>query len=158
RWSAERIRTQQRDRVRALLARAIASSPFHQRRLAGIDPATFELADLPRIPVMTKADLMDRFEDVVTDRELTLAAAERALAATTTRPVPILDRYIALASGGSSGRRGVFVFDRDALTDFVCSLMRALVARITALGMPRLAISFVGAASAVHATGAAHEL
>src|SRR5262249_43101865 len=91
RWSAERIRTQQRDRVRALLARAIASSPFHRRRVAGIDPATFELADLPRIPVMTKADLMDRFEDVVTDRELTLAGAERALAATTTRPVPILD-------------------------------------------------------------------
>ena len=36
----------QRDRLRALLARAIAGSPFHAGRLRGVDPDRFELSDL----------------------------------------------------------------------------------------------------------------
>ncbi len=56
-WSAERLAGFQRDRLRALLARAIECSPFHAERLRGIDPRQFELADLPRLPVMTKAQI-----------------------------------------------------------------------------------------------------
>jgi phenylacetate-coenzyme A ligase PaaK-like adenylate-forming protein len=56
----------QRARLRRLLAHAVAHSPLHAKRLAGIDPATFELADLPELPVMTKADMMDRLDDVFT--------------------------------------------------------------------------------------------
>jgi len=51
--------------VRALLAVAIERSPFHARRLSGIDPTTFELADLARLPVMTKAEMMHHFDDMV---------------------------------------------------------------------------------------------
>ena len=55
-WDAGRLAVHQRDRLRALLARAIADSPFHAGRLRGVDPDRFELADLARLPVMTKAD------------------------------------------------------------------------------------------------------
>jgi phenylacetate-CoA ligase len=54
-WDAGRLAAYQRDRLRALLARAIARSPFHAARLRGVDPDRFELADLARLPVMTKA-------------------------------------------------------------------------------------------------------
>jgi hypothetical protein len=37
-----------------LLASATRRSAFHARRLDGVDPARFELADLPRLPVMTR--------------------------------------------------------------------------------------------------------
>ncbi len=156
RWDAATIRARQREQLRALLAHAIANSPFHRARLAGIDPHTFELADLQRLPVMTKHDMMERLDDVFTDRRLTVDAVERALGATRTAPVPIDDRFIAMASGGSSGRRGVFVFDVAAAVDYVGCLSRALVARLRASGGPPpggIPIAFVAAASAVHATG-----
>jgi phenylacetate-CoA ligase len=75
--------------------------------------------------------------------------------------VPILDEYFALTSGGSSGRRGVFVFDRGTAATFVASLTRSLVARLQAQGGPPpggLHVAMVGAPSAVHATGAVESL
>ena len=70
-WDVGRIEAHQRDHLRALLAHAIEYSPFHRRRLAGIDPGSFELRDLARLPVMTKSMMMDEFDDVVTDARIT---------------------------------------------------------------------------------------
>ena len=53
-WPAARIATHQRDALRSLLRTAIARSPFHARRLTGVDPEVFELADLGSLPVMTR--------------------------------------------------------------------------------------------------------
>jgi phenylacetate-coenzyme A ligase PaaK-like adenylate-forming protein len=158
RWSAGEVDAYRREGLRALLAHAAAHSPFHGRRLAGIDVARFEPADLARLPVMTKSDMMDNLDDVFTDRRLTAAVVERALVATTTVPVPIFDEYLALTSGGSSGRRGVFVLDRRAAVQFIASLSRSLMARLQATGGPPpggLNVAMVGAPSAVHATGSA---
>jgi phenylacetate-CoA ligase len=157
-WSAERIESAQRDGLRKLLAHAVAHSPFHRQRLAGIDVAGIEPDGLASLPVMTKTDMMAAIDGVFTDRRLTLAAIEQALAATGSEPVPILGRYMALATGGSTGRRGVFVFDPAAKATFVLSIIRSLLARLHAAGgIPPggLPMAMVGAASAVHATGAA---
>ena len=81
-WDAARLREWQRDRLRALLAQVTQRSAFHARRLRGVDPARFELADLDSLPVMTKAQMMADFDDVVTDKRMNRAATERALAAT----------------------------------------------------------------------------
>jgi phenylacetate-CoA ligase len=67
-----------------------------------------------------------------------------------------LDDYVALATGGSSGQRGVHVFDRAALVGYASSLARPLLARLHALGGPPpggLPIAMVAAVSAVHGTG-----
>jgi phenylacetate-CoA ligase len=157
RLGADALAARQRDGLRTLLRHAVAHSPFHARRLAGIDVDRLELADLARLPVMTKADLMDRFDDVVTDRRLTRALCERALAATGTEPRPLFGEYTCLASGGSSGRRGVFVLDAEAKTEFLCVLHRPAVAHAIAHGGPPpagMVMAMVAAASAVHATGA----
>jgi phenylacetate-CoA ligase len=157
-WSAERIEAAQREGLRRLLAHAVAHSPFHRQRLAGTDVAGIEPADLASLPVMTKTDMMAAIGDVFTDRRLTLAAIEQALAATGIEPVPVLDRYMALATGGSTGQRGVFVFDPAAKAMFILSIIRSLLARLHAAGgIPPggLPMVMVGAGSAVHATGAA---
>ena len=104
-WSAAQIAARQLEGLRALLAVARERSPFHARRLRGIDPDRFQLEELPRLPVMTKAELMDDFDDALTDRRVTRALCERALAATTDEPQPLFDAYFCLSSGGSSGRR-----------------------------------------------------
>lgn len=158
-WDRQRIVDAQRQRCRELLAHAAAHSPFHASRIAaaGIDPAEFELTHLQRLPVMTKAELMAGFDQVVTDQRVTRAAAERALSETTTEPSPIDDTFIVLTSGGSSGERGVFVLDTAAMAEFGCLLLRSMMARIRAAGGASpggLTIGIVAAGSAVHATGA----
>jgi phenylacetate-coenzyme A ligase PaaK-like adenylate-forming protein len=161
RWTATQIRAEQRDGLHRLLAHAIEHSPFHRRRLAGIDIDRIHPADLTGLPVMTKADMMTALDDVFTDRRLNRDLVEGALAATADEPVPILDDYLAFASGGSSGRRGVFVVDGAAIVGFLSALSRPLMARLQALGGPPpggLPIAIVAAASAVHATGAAPAL
>ena len=91
RWSPAQLADVQRDRLRALLARAIAGSPFHAARLRGVDPDRFELADLARLPVMTKADMMENFDAATTDRRLTRDLAERHLARSVTEPSLLLE-------------------------------------------------------------------
>jgi phenylacetate-coenzyme A ligase PaaK-like adenylate-forming protein len=160
-WDRTRIETLQRDRLRALLRIAVERSAFHARRLRGVDPDTFELADLPRVPVMTKAEMMNAFDDVVTDRRLSRAVADDAISATTTVPRPIAGELIVLASGGSSGTRGLFAFDVDTFAEYAASLVRLAVARQAAAGPDGRGNGptvIVAASSAIHATGAAPPL
>ena len=160
-WGREQLLAHQRVRLQSLLRDAVAGSPFHARRLAGIDPAEVDPTDLSALPVMTKAQMMDELDDVLTDRALTRAEVEETLAATGDEPRVMRDRYIAFTSGGSSGVRGVFVYDVRASVGFIGPLTRGLAARIQAMdAVPPggLAVGMVGARSAVHPTGAAQGL
>jgi phenylacetate-CoA ligase len=155
-WDGARIAEHQRDRLRALLAHALAHSPFHARRLPRIDPQSFELSDLPALPVMTKDGMMASFDELVTDRRLTLQEVERHLAASSGEPSLLLDDYVCLASGGSSGSRGVFVQSLAEYMDFGASIIRPGMARAIAAGGPGpegLVIGLVAAGSPIHSTG-----
>lgn len=146
----------QRARLRELVAWAAEHSPFYARRLRGLDPTRMELADLPRVPAVTKAELMSDLDDVFTDRRLRRPLLEDALAATKDMPVPVCDEYLVQATGGSSGRRGIFVSDVDAGIEVSAAVTRAVLAyRLAGPGMPRdgLRIGLVAAASPVHSTG-----
>ena len=157
-WDAGRLAVCQRDRLRALLARAIAGSPFHAERLRGVDPDRFELADLPRLPWMTKADMMENFDAATTDRRLTRDLVERHLARSVADPSLLLGEYVVLVSGGSSGRRGLFVQTADEYAEFAASVIRRPMAvALAAGGLPPegLVIGMVGAGSPVHSSGLA---
>jgi len=157
-WDAGRLAAHQRDRLRALLARAMTRSPFHAARLRGVDPDRFELADLARLPVMTKAEMMADFDAVPTDRRLTRDLVERHLAGVVTDPSLLLGGYVGLVSGGSTGQRGLFVQTAGEYAEFVASVTRrALAAAAAGGGLPPegLFIGIVGAATAVHSSGLA---
>ena len=109
RWPADRLRQERRDRLRDLLRVARASSPWHRERLAGVDPDGFEEADLAGLPPMTKDDLMANWDRVVTDHRLTLDLVEGHLAGLESDAY-LFDEVHAVASGGSTGRRGIFVY------------------------------------------------
>ena len=86
------------------------------------------------------------------------AACERALADTKDEPRPLFDAYFCLSSGGSSGRRGVFVKDLEAWTEFSLALNRGEMKRIARAGGPPPGggeIAMIASGSAVHSTGAA---
>jgi phenylacetate-coenzyme A ligase PaaK-like adenylate-forming protein len=105
---------------------------------------------------MSKAEMMDSYDDVVTDRRLGRRAVEEHLAASIETPSLLLDEYVCLASGGSSGLRGVFVHGFGEYADFGASVMRRGWARLVAMGgrpPAGLPVGLVAAAAPIHSTG-----
>jgi phenylacetate-coenzyme A ligase PaaK-like adenylate-forming protein len=153
-WGADRIRDFQTARLRQLLEVACERSPFHAERLSGVDPRSFEPADLPQLPVMHKAEMMDRFDGVVTDRRLRRRHLEELIAATRDEPMPAFGEYLALTSGGSSGLRGIFTFDAPALAEFLLCTSRVMLAGAAAMGPPPADLrgAMLAAGTPIHAT------
>ena len=155
-WNAAQLAAHQRERLRELVQHAAENSPFHARRLRGPDLSQFEVGDLTRLPVMTKSQMMAGFDDVLTDRRLSLRLVEQHLAGSLREPGLLLDQYVCLTSGGSSGLRGIFVQTLAEYADFVASLVRPGYARAIAAGGPPpggLVLGQVTAASPVHSSG-----
>jgi phenylacetate-CoA ligase len=155
-WDARQLADHQREQLRALLACALERSPFHARRLAGIDPGRFEPGQLAELPVMTKQQMMASFDELITDRRVTRARAEQQLTACAHEPSLLDGRYVCLASGGSSGVRGVFVQSAEEYAEFAASVLRSAMAPVFAAGGPPpggLPVTIVAAAAPVHSSG-----
>src|SRR5215203_1522817 len=105
-WPADRLRGEREARLRKLVRTAIARSPWHRERLGHLDIDQLNEDNLAQIPVMTKHDLMADFDRIVSDPRLTLDCIERHLDGLTSDAY-LLNRFHAVASGGSSGHRGV---------------------------------------------------
>ena len=156
-WPADRIEDERRRALRALLALAVERSPWHRKRLGAIDLSRLSEADIESLPVMTKTDLMENFDDVVTDRRVTRELCERHLDAAATDDKYLLGEYHVVASGGSSGQRGVFVYGWDAWAICWASMSRfpqrdwASDPRLA--GVPRVA-AVVAASKATHVSAA----
>jgi phenylacetate-CoA ligase len=156
RWPADRLRRERRDRLRDLLRVAKAASPWHRERLAGVDPDGFEEADLAGLPPMTKDDLMANWDQVVTDRRLTLDLVEGHLAGLESDAY-LFDAFHAVASGGSTGRRGIFAYGwREWAVAYAGFLRPAVWDRAVTpeLADRPLTIAMIGAHNAGHMTSA----
>lgn len=143
-WPAHRLREERTRALRSLVATAVERSPWHRSRLTGIDVDSLMEADIPRLPTMTKSDLMKNFDNIVIDRRVTLDMCEAVLDGRRAGDY-LFGEYRVVASGGSSGRRGVFVYGWDAWAMCYASIVRfqqrdwsndprlAGVARVTAV-------------------------
>jgi phenylacetate-coenzyme A ligase PaaK-like adenylate-forming protein len=155
-WDAGTLERFQRDELRKLLVHAVERSPFHARRLRGIDPEGFELEQLAELPVMSKEQMMSSFDELLTDRRLTRTRVEEHLAALGTEPRLLDGEYVCLASGGSSGLRGVFVQRLEEYLEFVACVVRRGMAGVIAAGGPPPdghPTGIVAAAAPVHSSG-----
>jgi phenylacetate-coenzyme A ligase PaaK-like adenylate-forming protein len=125
-WPAERLWEYRSTRLRNLVRVAVERSSWHRKRLAGVDPGAITEASLAELPVMTKADLMENFDEITTDDQVTLEAVEAYLETVVDRPY-LLDGYTAVASGGSTGARGVFLYDWEGWSTVWVGLFRYLL-------------------------------
>src|SRR3954468_22042794 len=124
-WPLERLHRLRDERLRALLRTAKARSPWHAERLAGVDVDAVTGADMAAIPTMTKTDVMEHWDEIVTDRRLTLELAEAHLERVASEgPAYLLGKYQVVTTGGSSGRRGVFAWDFEGWLGFGLSRER----------------------------------
>src|SRR3954465_3244403 len=153
-WPLERLHRLRDERLRALLRTAKARSPWHRRRLAGVDVDAVTGADLAAIPAMTKTDVMEHWDEIVTDRRLTLELAEAHLERVASEgPAYLLGEYQVVTTGGSSGRRGVFAWDFEGWLGFGLARERPTFwLRRTADGDHEVRRAFVAAAHSTHPT------
>jgi phenylacetate-CoA ligase len=152
RWTRAELAAHQRRRLEELVRHAAASSPFYREHYAGVGLGPAGPVELDRLPTVDKATVMDRFDDLVTDRRLTRAAVEAHLDGLAGDE--LMDgRYRAMATGGSTGRKGVFVADRPEWRQYLAGFFRwnhyiGLKPRLPR----RLPIASIGAARPLHMT------
>lgn len=101
-------RSQKRNLVN-LLRMAKAHSPFYARRLRGVDPDRASLRDIAPI---TKPELMQHFNEVVTDPTLDYEQCHAFVNDPGTLGQLFAGKYVLAHTSGSTGKRGIFAFDR----------------------------------------------
>jgi phenylacetate-coenzyme A ligase PaaK-like adenylate-forming protein len=80
---------------------------------------------LSELPVVTKAQLMEHFDDFVTDPQIRLADVRTHLTSLE-GDEKFLDRYWVSSTSGSTGLRGLFLCDRQEWVTVIASYARAM--------------------------------
>ena len=110
RWTRSQLEAHQAEALHCLRAYAYALSPFYQKFHRGL-----EGRPLSALPVLTKAMLMEHFDDLVTDRTIRLQAVKEYVT-NFKEGERYLDRYWVNTTAGSTGRPGYFLFDEAEWT------------------------------------------
>jgi phenylacetate-CoA ligase len=145
RWPRERLLAYQRGRLREIVQHAAANSPFYREVLGDVGGGDI---DLQKLPVLTKTTLMAEFDRIVTDRRLRLTEIERHLASEQAGE-PLHGEYRIVATGGTTGQRGVMVYDQDAWEMSVANVQRVL--GIVGIA-PKTRVLGIGAPTPLHVT------
>lgn len=117
-WRDERrgaaaIAARQRARLVDLVDVARTSSPYYRARYAGLPPG---VADLQRLPPVTKPELMAHFDEWVTDPAVTRAGVERFVADESRAGDLFLGRYTVWTTSGTTGEPALLVHDQRSWT------------------------------------------
>jgi phenylacetate-CoA ligase len=143
RWPRERLQEHQRDQLEALVRHAAALAPYYRDR---IPAGPVELADLP---ALDKATLMERFDDIVCDRRLRRDALLEHLDGLD-HDALYLGEYRAMTTSGSSGRKGLFVYDRAGFLTTAAQFLRCNEMCGVKPRVPRLKVAFIGGGAPTH--------
>lgn len=114
RATAQALRDRQKARLTALME-AAQNSPIYIERLQGVSPRSATLSD---VPAVTRAELMARFDEWVTDPQIKLADLQAFVADPSRIGQPFLGKYLVWESSGTSHQPGVFVQDARAMAVF----------------------------------------
>ncbi|MGI5488861.1 phenylacetate--CoA ligase family protein [Microtetraspora malaysiensis] len=112
REGAEGIARRQRARLAEAVAYARAHSPYYRELYRALPD---EIDDPARLPVTDKKALMARFDDWVTDPDVTLAKAREFVADPALVGERFQGRYLVATTSGTSGLRGIFLQDERSV-------------------------------------------
>lgn len=105
------IARRQGERLTAMVAYARANSPFYRKLYAGLPDGPVRLEHLP---VTTKKWLMGEFDNWVTDRTVKFADAQ-SFADDPSKVGEKFHGYTLATTSGTSGTKGIFVYDDHAM-------------------------------------------
>lgn len=106
------IAARQRSRLAQVMTAAQRGSRLYRERLQGLSLVS---APLTALPVVTRDELMQRFDDWVTDPRLRLDELRAFIADPARIAEPYLGRYVVWESSGTSAQPGLFVQDAQAM-------------------------------------------
>lgn len=95
-----------------MVAFARARSPFYRRLYQHLPE---HVTDPVLLPVTSKAELMRHFDEWVTDRAVTLSAARAFVEDPALVGEKFLGRYMVGTTSGTTGTRGIFLWDQRSL-------------------------------------------
>ncbi len=145
RWPRERLERFQQARLEALVRHAAGRSPLWRERLPR---GRVRLRDLP---TLDKAAMMERFDELVCDPRLRRDALLEHLDGLD-RDELYLGSYRVMATSGSSGRKGLFAYDRAGWVELLAQFLRYTDWAGSRPRIPRLRIAALGGASPTHMT------
>ncbi|GAA4586056.1 coenzyme F390 synthetase [Planotetraspora phitsanulokensis] len=106
------IAQRQRSRLADIVAHARAHSPYFRESYRGLPEG---VDDPALLPVTDKKTLMARFDDWVTDRDVTLEKAQAFVADPALVGEWFQGRYLVVTTSGTSGLRGIFLLDKQGV-------------------------------------------
>ncbi len=107
--SRDRLAALQQKRLKSLVKFAKENSPFYQKLYAEIGDA-FSLSDLAPV---SKPELMAHFDDVLTDRAITVARIDDFTQDLDNIGRMIDDKYLIFKTSGSTGNPAVVLYDKQ---------------------------------------------
>ena len=120
-WSRTELAAHQRAAFLHIVQHARTASAFYRERYQGIETsADFDPA---RLPVTDKRQLMDNFDAVITNPRLHRGDVERQLARASGDEF-LFGQYRVVATAGTSGLRGIFIYDRSAWRTVLANTFR----------------------------------
>lgn len=106
----KRIQLQQR-RLQDLLAYAKVNSPYYAKLYQGIE----ETESLTNLPVTNKVDMMNYFDQWMTDRSITREKVDRFMADTSNVGRKMDGKYLVYTTSGSTGNPCIVLYDETAI-------------------------------------------
>lgn len=119
-WSRERIVSFQRSALQSALQHAVGASSYYRETIGALVAWG---APLDAFPVLTKRTLMENFDRIVSDPRLTRQQVEQHLNSEAAGSL-LLGEYRAVATGGTTGERGIAVYDRHAWLSAIANMVR----------------------------------
>jgi phenylacetate-CoA ligase len=110
RGAPELILARQRERLNELVAFARANSRFYAEKYRGL-PET--ITDVRLLPPVTKVELMERFDEVVTDPVVHKANVMQHISDLGNLGKPFLGKYMVWTTSGTTGTPGIFLEDKN---------------------------------------------
>ena len=115
----------QRTRLAEMVAFARANSPYYLERYQGLP---HRVEDPRLLPVTSKKELMARFDDWVTDREVTTGKAHAFVEDRDLIGERFLGKYTLLTTSGTTGTPGIFLLDDRTMAVTTALMLRLLSA------------------------------
>ena len=107
--SREKIASIQKKRLNKLVHYARENSPYYKKLFKDVGE-DFNLSDLP---VTTKPQMMSAFDEVVTDRDVTMKKVDEFTEDTDNVGRMLKDKYLIFKTSGSTGNPAVVLYDKQ---------------------------------------------
>lgn len=145
----EAMRRRQHDRLTEMVAFARDRSPYYRELYRQLP---VQLEDPGLLPVTGKGQLMARFDEWVTDPQVTLDRAKRFVENSDLVGERFLGRYTLTVTSGTTGRRGLFLMDDRTMAVTTALTVRMLSAWLGAGDVIKI-LAGGGRMAMVNATG-----